>query len=547
MQALENSNFEIAADNFKEGYSLLVGDNNRWEGDYATILQLCSEGSHASYITGDFNTMNVLIDEVLKQDLSLEEKFRVFECKMLAYQAAGDFHTSLALGIDVRRQLGFYTPPDKEVSKFAILSGHIRTRLLLGNRTPEELANLPKLTNKRVIMAQRVLELIGFDCWTAQPTLFPLIVYLNVKETLENGINPATSCNALLGYGILLCGVFGDQQRGQDMALAAELILAKDPLPRVESRCTFICQGCIFHWTTPLKDTIAPLLKGYQMGLEYGDIQSTGLNQSLLVSHTLLAGRPLEEMDEYMTLNVGLQNEMMTISGSSGAMQTHYSHDFHLPHLVASKLRGNELEENELGFDGILRIARETNNAGLQSHVFLQQLDLQVIFSQWEAASALLLEANDVRSILGVAFQGMRFTFIEALICLKAAQSSSSGMISRWMWKKRGIKVMKIIRGWVELGNPNVIHLLHLLEAELTILNGYDRLVEDSFQLAINTASAAGFLHDLALSHELVSSYLTKRGDSSQGDYHMEQAIKYYSEWGANAKVDQLKKRLSAA
>jgi len=258
MQALENSNFEIAADNFKEGYSLLVGDNNRWEGDYTTILQLCSEGCHASYITGDFNTMNELIEEVLKQDISVEEKFRVYECKMLALQAAGNFHASLALGIDVRRQLGFYTPPDKEVSKLAILSGHIRTRLLLGNRTPEELANLPKLTNKRFIMAQRVLELIGFDCWTAQPTLFPLIVYLNVKETLENGINPATSCNALLGYGILLCGVFGDQQRGQDMALASELILAKDPLPRVESRCTFICQGCIFHWTTPLKKNYCP-------------------------------------------------------------------------------------------------------------------------------------------------------------------------------------------------------------------------------------------------------------------------------------------------
>jgi len=548
MKALENSNFEFAADNFKEGYSLLVGDNSWEQGDdYTTILQLCSEGSHAAYIIGDFDTMNVLIDEVLKQDISVEEKFRVYECKMLALQAVDDNHASLSLGIDVRRQLGFYTPPDKAVSNVTNLVGYMRTRRLLGNKTPEDLANLPKLTNKRVVMAQRVLELIGFDCWTAQPTLFPLIVYLNVKETIEYGINPATSCNAFLGYGILLCGVFGDPQRGQEMALASALILAKDPLPKVESRCTFIVQGCISHWTSPLKDTIAPLLKGYQMGLEYGDIQSTGLNQTLLISHTYNSGRPLEEMYEYIALNVGLQNEYMTIAGSSGALQTHFAHEIQICHLLFMNLRGIELEENEeTNFDVILKFARKTNNKGLRSHLLAAQLELKVFFSEWETAADLLQEApKDIYSDLVAIANGVRLTVLEALVCLKAAQSSSAGMIARWKWKKRGIRVMKIIRGWVELGNPNVIHILHLLEAELAILNRYDRLAEDSFQLAINTASANGFLHDLALSHELVSSYLTNRGDRSQGAYHMEQAIRYYSEWGATAKVDQLKKRLA--
>ena len=211
-------------------------------------------------------------------------------------------------------------------------------------------------------------------------------------------------------------------------------------------------------------------------------------------------------------------------------------------------LRGIELEENEeTNFDVILTFARETNNTGLRSHALAAQLQLKVFFSEWETAADLLKEApNDIYSDLVAIANGVRLTVLEALICLKAAQLPSAGMISRWMWKKRGIRVMKIIRGWVELGNPNVIHLLHLLEAELAILNGYDRLVEDSYQLAINTASANGFIQDKALSHELVSSYLTNRGDSSQGAYHMEQAIKYYSEWGAKAKVDQLKKRLAA-
>ena len=539
MKALDKSNFEIAAEHFKTGYLLLVGTNS-WDGDYTTILQLCTEGANAAYKIGDLDTVNELIDVVLTQDISVEEKFKVYECKILALQAAGDNHASLSLGIDVRQQLGFYTPPNKAASKPSILFGYTKTRLLLGKRTAKELANLPKLTNRRVIMARRMLELVGFDCWTAQPTLFPLIVYLNIKETLEYGINPAdtVSCNAFLGYGILLCGVFGDPQRGRDMALASELILAKSPLPKIDSRCTFISQGCIFHWTSPLKDTIAPLLKGYKMGIKYGDISSTGVNQSLLVSHTYLAGCSLEETDKYTSLNFGLLT-----AESSDAIQTQLTkYDTHVWHLVVSKLRGIELEENETDFDGILKIAQETNNTGLRSVLFAAQLDLNImLFSEWETAADLLQEAGDLRSALVGIFTGVRFTFCEALISIKTAQSSSVGMITRWMWKRRGIRVIKIIRGWVELGNPNVVHMLHLLEAELAVLNRHDRLAEDSYEMAITTASANGFRQDKALSHELASMYYGSRGDVCKRDHHMKHAILCYEEWGAWAKADQLK------
>jgi len=76
-------------------------------------------------------------------------------------------------------------------------------------------------------MAQRILVLIELDCYAVQPTLFPLINYLNIIATLRYGISPANACDALGGFGILLCGAFGNPQRGRDMAEAVRLILAK--------------------------------------------------------------------------------------------------------------------------------------------------------------------------------------------------------------------------------------------------------------------------------------------------------------------------------
>ena len=519
------------------------------------MLRLCSEGANASYFTGDFDTMNKLIDEVLQQDISVEDKFRVYEIKMLALQAAGDKHASLSLGINIRQQLGFYTPPNRPASKLSILWGYIMTRYLLGRRTAEELANLPKLTNARIIMAQRMLELIGLDCYTAQPTLLPLICFLNIKETLKYGINPASSCNAFMGFGVLLCGVFGDPKRGRELALAAELILAgaQPTTTQIISRCTFLCQGCIFHWTTPLHETLAPLLEGYRIGLETGDVQSAGLNQSLYVSHTFFAGRSLGGVDELLSANVGLQNDVAaaTAGGSSdGALHTKLTKlDIQLWHLVVAKLRGIEIDESEMNFDGILEMARETGNQGLRGYVFTARLELKVLFSEWDDTSAmdLLVEAGDVRAVLVGIYTGVRFTFLEALILIKTAQAAAQRTSimwcnSGWKWKRIAQRSVKLIRTWVRRGNVNLTHNLHLLEAELSVLDGDDKMAEDSYQLAIAIASRNGFLQDLALSHELASAYFKSQGDDCRGDYHMDHAIRCYSEWGATAKVSQLTK-----
>lgn len=500
------------------------------------MIKLYSEGANSSYMSGDFETMNVLISEVLKQPISIEDKFRVYEIKMLALQAAGSNHESLELGIEVRKQLGFHTPPNKPVSKLKILLGFIMTSIYMWNRTPEELANLPECTNQRNIMAQRMLVLIELDSYAVQPSLFPLINFLNVRATLRYGISPANACDAFGGFGILLCAL-GSPQRGRDMALAVQLILAKakpGELTHLISR-TCLDQGFVYHWTsTTLQDTLSPLLRGYQIGLDTGDVQSAGLNQLMHISHTYFAGRKLEEVACLTSANVGLQNDALDLEAS--LTQSHLLCSLiQVWYLIVAELRGRELVEGELNFDGIIKFSNEIDNQALKSYAFTGQLELKVIFSEWDKAIDILEEAGDVRAVLVALFIGVRFTFLEALVLIKAAHASKT-WYKRWKWKKRALKSINIIRKWVKKGNVNVIHYLHLLEAELAVLNGNSHVAEDSYKLAITVAEKNGLIQDLALSHELAS-----KGDDYHRDHHMKNAIKCYSEWGATKKVRQLK------
>ena len=51
------------------------------------MLKLTSEAANAAYITGDFDNMNTLINEVLNiKGISVKDKFRVYEVKILAEQ-----------------------------------------------------------------------------------------------------------------------------------------------------------------------------------------------------------------------------------------------------------------------------------------------------------------------------------------------------------------------------------------------------------------------------------------------------------------------------
>jgi len=85
MKALDNAAFDAAAVFFLTGREQL-GEQG-WDIDFKTMLKLTSEAANAAYITGDFDNMNVLIDEVLSiEGISVKDKFRVYEVKILAEQ-----------------------------------------------------------------------------------------------------------------------------------------------------------------------------------------------------------------------------------------------------------------------------------------------------------------------------------------------------------------------------------------------------------------------------------------------------------------------------
>ena len=168
-KAAENGAFDTAETYFKAGRELLGAGG--WEEKTDMMVQLYSEGANACFVCGDFDTMNVLIDEVLAKDISIEAKYRAYEVKIFALTAASDWPPIIDIGMHIRRELGLSVMKNKPVPLWKILKEYMKTDRLLKKITSDEIVRMPQLEDKKMILGQRVLERILPTAYHGQPTM----------------------------------------------------------------------------------------------------------------------------------------------------------------------------------------------------------------------------------------------------------------------------------------------------------------------------------------------------------------------------------------
>ena len=244
-----------------------------------TAIHIYNAEAKARFIIGDLGIANDILDELLKiknNSLPMSERFKAYEMKILVAQTLSNFDDAISLALELRKELQF-KPIPLHPSMFTIIKEYIQTKRALKNRSAEDLVSLPDLTDERVVIGQRMLDLLATCAYQANPQMYPIIPFRLARQTIKSGINE-TSSVAYVAIGLLQCGAFGEFDRGREMGRAAELLLERKGMRDMISRIRFVNQGMIQHWTTPLKRTLQPLLDGYIIGLETGDTESAGWN-----------------------------------------------------------------------------------------------------------------------------------------------------------------------------------------------------------------------------------------------------------------------------
>jgi len=100
----------------------------------------------------------------------------------------GEFNVAIDTAFDYRHQLGLPTPKNKPAGMILIIKEFIKTNRALGNKTAEDIANLPDLTDERIVMGQRMLELSTFSSF--QVSSLCIIIIRECLLTLLFSLRP---------------------------------------------------------------------------------------------------------------------------------------------------------------------------------------------------------------------------------------------------------------------------------------------------------------------------------------------------------------------
>lgn len=205
--------------------------------------------------------------------------------------------------------------------------------------------------------------------------------------------------------------------------------------------------------------------------------------------------------------------------------------------LVVRRLRNLDSKaETEVGFEELMKADKEPSSSVFHT-VKLMQLELCVLFREWEGALLCLTEAPDIRTNFLGLYASVRATFLEALVYLKASTSATSSWLKRQKWRRKATKSIKRLHGWMKKGNPNVRHYMHILMAERALTDGNWKAAENHFSSAITFSEDCGFLHDKALSHDLASACYGAQEKELLANFHFQCSQRTYMEWGAPAKL----------
>ena len=131
------------------------------------------------------------------------------------------------------------------------------------------------------------------------------------------------------------------------------------------------------------------------------------------------------------------------------------------------------------------------------------------------------------------------------VICKGISSAIAARATGNRAYRKNAQAIHRRLKNWIEKGNPNVAHLDAFMDAQFATLAGKKFAAIKSFQVSIVIAARGGLLFDAALFSECFGQYLLEIGDDDEAAFRLREAIKYYSEFGALRKTNQLQQKYS--
>ena len=531
-KAKNSTAYNAAVKYFTIGCNLLASD--RWLSQYDLTLALYVEATEAAYLNTDIDEMVSLAEEVLHQAKTALDTVKVYAVRINAYTSQGQLLEAITTGLTALKQFEIELPASPELEDVARVSQE--TQVLLDNRKPADLLNLPEMKNPQMLAALQILDVISVPAYLAKPNLNSLIIMTQMNLSMTYG-NAPSSALAYSSYGLFLCAIAGEIERGYEFSQLALNLLSKLKAKKIEARVLFVTTTFIVHWKVHGRETLKLLQNAYTSGWESGSLMDLGYAAYVYGFHAYLTGYELPQLEQEMTAYSKVLEQIN--------QQTQLNYNELYREMVLNLLGQTANPSCLLGEvekeQALLARYQQTNDKTGLWHFFFIKVMLCYLFQEFEKTLEYIEQAKHYSSGGKGMFNIPTFYFYVSLTQLAIysnhQKSEQETILKQVTANQQNMQI------WATYAPMNHLHKFHLVEAEKYRVLDEKMAAMELYDRAIADAKENGFIQDEALANELAAKFYLDWGKEKVAAGYMQEAYYCYAHWGAKAKTDDLENR----
>ncbi len=500
------------------------------QGNYDFILKLYLEAAQCAYLCGDEKQLNLLLQQAVALTNNRLDEARVLEIKLKSEIYQKNSVAAMETGNDILRLLNLEVPAFGGRIYATILFGSFMITNQLQIKHPYEKSS--RMTDPGQLLAMRVLTSLVQVSYFSGNQQALLYVLKMVQLSEKYGMAPE-SVFAYPLYGALLISSVGRIEAGYRFGKMA-IDNLDDGGKEYECRTITLVYNLILCWKQHLRESIEPLTRAYETGIEVGDTEFALIAAMGSCINIFMLGYELsglaQTLDRY-NQEAGKANELMTLSIGSIYQQATLN--------LLTETKKPWLLEGDVYDERIsYPYHQETQDQSTLSNLYIAKLFLAVLFNRGEEACTY---AAEVRSRLVTIWSTSIipfFYFYESLAIL--SQLGRLKGLPRMKAVARVRANQRALKKWAEHAPMNILHKYHLVTAEKNKHEGNHALAIEHYEKALLYARNNGYLNEEALANELIGNFYYDQHRNELAGFYLRKAKSCYARWGAVSKVTDL-------
>lgn len=408
-----------------------------------------------------------------------------------------------------------------------------RVRQIIGNRTISELDLLPKADDERIEIAMGLLTTLISSFFVDDDISFVHLAKL-VELTLLHGVTLG-SCYGFAWFGVMIADRYGAYADGHAFGQVALALVERHGYEGARTG-TLVAVDQVSPWTMPLSYALARAREAVVNGHAGGDLGMACYACNHIVSDLLIMGEHLPSVQEEVSRGLAQVRQFQYVDIERILLaQQQFAADLQNGRPQRPL---NELNAPEVDAFGIIDRERVS-----QPTLFWSWLYSGMSAFYYGQIDYALRRFADAQPLVWSIPAHINLADYHLFHALAVADPTAPGDAAEKLERMELHRQRFVV--WADINPATFRSKLLLIDGAIARLQGQDLTAIRCFDESGIAAAAAGFTHEQALAHEMLSEVCQRNGLVSGNHHHMRVARDCYRLWGAFGKVSQLEARHS--